>query len=155
MRERCDFHRSTIAIGNAFIDYTVFIPLSQHRSVIAATHAHHSRNWKLNLTKFTGRSIQQRHNMRLSDMQTFDKLVEFLDAASHDHVQQFPVAFVNVVGVFDASKLRISQTTSRYDGVDQIVVRVEMCHQLPVVTQYFRSPTGLQRPGVAVFDQTF
>jgi hypothetical protein len=47
MRERCDFHRSTIAIGNAFIDYTVFIPLSQHHSVIAASHAHRSRNWKL------------------------------------------------------------------------------------------------------------
>ena len=25
MRVRCDFHRSTIAIENAFIDYTVFI----------------------------------------------------------------------------------------------------------------------------------
>jgi hypothetical protein len=49
MRERCDFHRSTIAIGNASIDYTVFIPLSQHRSVIAASHAHRSRNWKLTL----------------------------------------------------------------------------------------------------------
>jgi hypothetical protein len=44
MRERCDFHRSTIAIENAFIDYTVFIPLSQHRRVIAASHAHRSRN---------------------------------------------------------------------------------------------------------------
>jgi hypothetical protein len=44
MRERCDFHRSTIAIGNASIDYTVFIPLSQHLSVIAASHAHRSRS---------------------------------------------------------------------------------------------------------------
>jgi hypothetical protein len=35
MRERCDFHRSSIAIGNAVIDYTVFIPLSQHRTRIA------------------------------------------------------------------------------------------------------------------------
>jgi hypothetical protein len=43
MRERCDFHRSTIAIGNAFIDFTVFIPVSQHRSVIAASH-HRSRS---------------------------------------------------------------------------------------------------------------
>jgi hypothetical protein len=47
MRDRCDFHRSTIAIENAFIDYTVFIPLSQHRSVIAASHVHRNRNCKL------------------------------------------------------------------------------------------------------------
>jgi hypothetical protein len=66
-------HRSTIAIGNAFIDYTVFIPrirtriaiaahahrsrnlkrfhrlysVHSHRSVIAASHTHRSRNWKL------------------------------------------------------------------------------------------------------------
>jgi hypothetical protein len=44
MRERCDFHRSTIAIENASIDYTAFIPLSQHRSIIAASHAHRSRS---------------------------------------------------------------------------------------------------------------
>jgi hypothetical protein len=50
MRERCEFHRSTIAIGNAFIDYTVFIPLSQHRCVIAASHAHRSRSWKLSFS---------------------------------------------------------------------------------------------------------
>jgi type II secretory pathway component PulF len=41
MRERCEFHRSTIAIGNAFIDYTVFIPLSQR---------HRSRSWKLSFS---------------------------------------------------------------------------------------------------------
>jgi Flp pilus assembly protein TadB len=46
MRERCDFHRSTIAIiGNAFIDYTVFIPRIRTRIAIAA-HAHRSRNLK-------------------------------------------------------------------------------------------------------------
>jgi hypothetical protein len=53
MRERCDFHRSTIAIENAFIDYTVFIPVSQHRRVIAASHVHasrRSRNCKLSET---------------------------------------------------------------------------------------------------------
>jgi hypothetical protein len=50
MRERCDFHRSTIAIGNASIYYIVFIPLSEHRSVIAAAHAHRSPNWKLSFT---------------------------------------------------------------------------------------------------------
>jgi hypothetical protein len=41
MRERCDFHRSKIAIGNAFIDYTVFIPRIRTRIAIAA-HAHRS-----------------------------------------------------------------------------------------------------------------
>jgi hypothetical protein len=45
MRERCDFHRSTIAIGNAFIDYTVFIPRIRTRIAIAA-HAHRSRDLK-------------------------------------------------------------------------------------------------------------
>jgi hypothetical protein len=50
MHERCNFHRSTIAIENASIDYTVFIPLSPHRRVIAASHAHRSRNCKLSLT---------------------------------------------------------------------------------------------------------
>jgi hypothetical protein len=45
MRERCDFHRSTIAIGNALIDYTVFIPRIRTRIAIAA-HAHRSRNLK-------------------------------------------------------------------------------------------------------------
>jgi hypothetical protein len=35
MRERCDFHRSAIAIGNAFIDYTVFIPRIRTRIAIA------------------------------------------------------------------------------------------------------------------------
>jgi hypothetical protein len=51
MRERCDFHRSTIAIENAFIVYTVFIPLLQYRRVIAALHAHRSRNCKLSFSK--------------------------------------------------------------------------------------------------------
>jgi hypothetical protein len=49
MRERCDFHRSTIAIGNTFIGYTVFIPRIRTRIAIAA-HAHRSRNWKLSLS---------------------------------------------------------------------------------------------------------
>jgi hypothetical protein len=41
----------SIAIGNAFIDYTVFIPLSQHRMRIAiAAHAHRSRSWKLSFS---------------------------------------------------------------------------------------------------------
>jgi hypothetical protein len=48
VRERCDFHRSTIAIGNAFIDYTLFIPRIRMRIAVAA-HAHRSRNWKLSL----------------------------------------------------------------------------------------------------------
>jgi hypothetical protein len=46
MRERCDFHRNTIAIGNAFVDYTVFIPRLRTRIAVAA-HALRSRNWKL------------------------------------------------------------------------------------------------------------
>jgi hypothetical protein len=46
MRDRCDFYRSTITIENAFIHYTVIISLSQHRRVIAASHAHRSRNSK-------------------------------------------------------------------------------------------------------------
>jgi hypothetical protein len=53
MRERCDFHRSTIAIGNAFIDYTVFIPRIRARIAIAA-HAHRSRNWKLSFSAVLG-----------------------------------------------------------------------------------------------------
>jgi hypothetical protein len=37
MRERCDENRSTVAIENAFIDYyAALIPLSQHRTRIAA-----------------------------------------------------------------------------------------------------------------------
>jgi hypothetical protein len=42
--------RIAVENANVFIDYTVFIPLSQHRRVIAASHAHRSRNCKLTLS---------------------------------------------------------------------------------------------------------
>jgi hypothetical protein len=39
MRERCGFHRSTIANENAFIDYTVFIPRIRTRIAVAIENA--------------------------------------------------------------------------------------------------------------------
>jgi hypothetical protein len=39
MRERCDFYRSTIAIENAFTDYTVFIPRIRTRIAVAIENA--------------------------------------------------------------------------------------------------------------------
>jgi hypothetical protein len=52
MHVRCDFIAAQSAIENALIDYTVFIPLSQHRRVIAASHAHRSRKCKLTLNYY-------------------------------------------------------------------------------------------------------
>jgi hypothetical protein len=46
---RCYFYCIAVAIEIAFIDNTAFIPLSQHCRVIAASHAHRSRNSKLSL----------------------------------------------------------------------------------------------------------
>jgi hypothetical protein len=66
MRVRGIRTRIVVAVENASLDYhyTVFIPLSQHRRVIAASYAHRSPNCKLTLTRKACYEISTRANIQ-------------------------------------------------------------------------------------------